>query len=131
MPVLVRTVAACAARPGRQRTRLAVLASRAQQHDWARVWGAGTQKHQARLWRAASWCSGLNTLPLATRSYTAQVLAKSCKLIPVMIARFVMDGKRYSVLEYSAAALIAGTSHWPACPSTPLALRLSPVTFCS
>ena len=44
------------------------------------------------------------------RSYTAQVLAKSCKLIPVMLARFVMDGKRYSALEFTAAALIAGTS---------------------
>ena len=109
MPVLVRTVAACAAGSSWQRTWLAVLASRAHQHGWARVWGAGTQKYQARLRHAALV---LRSQQLhAARSYTAQVLAKSCKLIPVMIARFVMDGKRYSVLEYTAAALIAGTSH--------------------
>jgi len=58
------------------------------------------------------WCPGAPSqhVSCTLRSYTAQVLAKSCKLIPVMIARFVMDGKRYSVLEYTAAALIAGTS---------------------
>lgn len=46
-------------------------------------------------------------------SYTAQVLAKSCKLIPVMIVGTVLYGKRYSVAEYAAAAMIAG-AQWHA-----------------
>jgi UDP-galactose transporter B1 len=41
-------------------------------------------------------------------SYTAQVLAKSCKLIPVMVVGTVLYGKRYAVTEYLAALLIAG-----------------------
>jgi hypothetical protein len=36
------------------------------------------------------------------------VLAKSCKLIPVMIVGTIAYGKRYSAAEYAAAALIAG-----------------------
>ena len=47
---------------------------------------------------------------LAPRSYTAQVLAKSCKLIPVMLMGTLLHGKRYSALEYAAATLIAGAS---------------------
>lgn len=43
----------------------------------------------------------------AVRSYTAQVLAKSCKLVPVMIAGTLLHGKRYSGAEYAAALLIA------------------------
>jgi len=39
---------------------------------------------------------------------TAQVLAKSCKMIPVMLMGTVLSGKRYSVFEYSCAAAIAG-----------------------
>ncbi len=39
-------------------------------------------------------------------SYPTQVLAKSCKLIPVMIMRIVVLGKSYSRREYAAVALI-------------------------
>jgi solute carrier family 35 (UDP-galactose transporter), member B1 len=42
------------------------------------------------------------------RSYTAQVLAKSCKLIPVMLAGSILYGKRYSVAEYVTALFVAG-----------------------
>lgn len=41
-------------------------------------------------------------------SYPAQVLAKSCKMIPVMIMGTIIGGKRYGSLEYFCAALIAG-----------------------
>lgn len=51
--VLVRPLAARAARAGRQRARTALLAGRAEQHGGARVRGAGAQKHQARGQRAS------------------------------------------------------------------------------
>ena len=37
-----------------------------------------------------------------------QVLAKSCKMIPVMLMGTVLSGKRYSLFEYCCAAAIAG-----------------------
>ena len=40
-------------------------------------------------------------------SYPAQVLAKSCKMIPVMIMGTILGGKRYGSLEYACAGLIA------------------------
>jgi len=108
--VLVRPVAARAACAGRQRAGTALLAGRAEQYGGPCVRGAGAQKHQARVRRASPSALFSHRSPFAVRSYTAQVLAKSCKLIPVMFARFVLDGKRYSALEYTAATLIAGTS---------------------
>ena len=41
-------------------------------------------------------------------SYPAQTLAKSSKMIPVMIMGTVLGGKVYSALEYACALLIAG-----------------------
>ena len=40
-------------------------------------------------------------------SYPAQVLAKSCKMIPVMVMGTILGGKRYGSLEYVCAGLIA------------------------
>lgn len=40
-------------------------------------------------------------------SYPAQVLAKSCKMIPVMVMGTIIGGKRYGSMEYFCAALIA------------------------
>ena len=37
-----------------------------------------------------------------------QVLAKSCKMVPVMLMGTLVGGKRYSVLEYACALLIGG-----------------------
>lgn len=37
-----------------------------------------------------------------------QVLAKSCKMIPVMVMGTLVGGKRYSVIEYVCVGLIAG-----------------------
>lgn len=62
------------------------------------------------------WRAGLtNTLgpacgvvALKNISYTAQVLAKSSKMIPVMVAGTLLYGKRYRPLEYFCAVLIAG-----------------------
>ena len=41
-------------------------------------------------------------------SYPAQTLAKSSKMIPVMIMGTVLGGKVYGALEYACALLIAG-----------------------
>ena len=41
-------------------------------------------------------------------SYPAQSLAKSCKLIPVMIARIIINKAKYEVREYVQVALITG-----------------------
>eukprot|EP00239_Pterosperma_sp_CCMP1384_P011453 CAMPEP_0197861196 /NCGR_PEP_ID=MMETSP1438-20131217/37087_1 /TAXON_ID=1461541 /ORGANISM="Pterosperma sp., Strain CCMP1384" /LENGTH=323 /DNA_ID=CAMNT_0043478293 /DNA_START=87 /DNA_END=1058 /DNA_ORIENTATION=+ len=44
-------------------------------------------------------------------SYPAQVLAKSCKMIPVMIVGTIIGGKRYSLVEYMCVSMIvAGIS---------------------
>jgi len=40
-------------------------------------------------------------------SYPAQVLAKSCKMVPVMLMGTLIGGKHYSSLEYLCAGLIA------------------------
>jgi UDP-galactose transporter B1 len=47
-----------------------------------------------------------SNLALNFMSYPAQSLAKSCKLIPVMLARMLLLGKRYSLHEYAQVALI-------------------------
>lgn len=39
-------------------------------------------------------------------TYSAQVLAKSCKMVPVMFMGFLLHGKRYSALEYMCMTLI-------------------------
>ena len=39
-------------------------------------------------------------------TYSAQVLAKSCKMVPVMLMGTVLHGKRYSGLEYLCMSLI-------------------------
>ena len=43
------------------------------------------------------------------------MLAKSCKLIPVMLMGTVLYGKRYAVTEYLAALLIAGACQRTMC----------------
>jgi UAA transporter family len=45
---------------------------------------------------------------LTSSVYGLQVLAKSCKMIPVMIMGTLVGGKRYSVIEYVCSGLIAG-----------------------
>jgi len=45
---------------------------------------------------------------LKSISYPAQVLAKSCKMVPVMIMGTLVGGKRYSTIEYLCVGLIAG-----------------------
>lgn len=39
-------------------------------------------------------------------NYPTQVLAKSCKMIPVMLMRIVINGKRYKLREYVNVVLI-------------------------
>ena len=45
---------------------------------------------------------------LSYMSYPAQNLAKSCKLIPVMLARILINHARYELREYAQVALITG-----------------------
>ncbi|CAG9461760.1 unnamed protein product [Pedinophyceae sp. YPF-701] len=40
-------------------------------------------------------------------SYPAQVLAKSCKAVPVMLMGVVLNGRRYAAAEYASALLVA------------------------
>ena len=35
---------------------------------------------------------------------TCQVVAKSCKMVPVMLMGYVVSGRRYTCLEYAMAA---------------------------
>ncbi len=45
---------------------------------------------------------------LSPLSKFAQVLAKSCKMVPVMIMGTLIGGKKYSMAEYVCVGLIAG-----------------------
>jgi solute carrier family 35 (UDP-galactose transporter), member B1 len=47
-----------------------------------------------------------SNLALNYMSYPAQSLAKSCKLIPVMLMRIVVLGQRYRLHEYAQVLLI-------------------------
>ncbi|BDA40637.1 Solute carrier family 35 member B1 [Coccomyxa sp. Obi] len=49
----------------------------------------------------------LGSEALKNISYPAQVLAKSCKMIPVMLMGTLIGGKFYSTLEYGCAVMIA------------------------
>ena len=51
---------------------------------------------RSRMWSQTARCDG-----------GAQVLAKSCKMIPVMLMGTLIGGKFYSTLEYGCALLIA------------------------
>eukprot|EP00878_Enallax_costatus_P006461 GHUV01006773.1.p1 GENE.GHUV01006773.1~~GHUV01006773.1.p1 ORF type:complete len:336 (+),score=74.81 GHUV01006773.1:909-1916(+) len=45
-------------------------------------------------------------IALKNISYPAQVLAKSCKMVPVMVMGTLLHGKRYSALEYLCMTMI-------------------------
>lgn len=45
-------------------------------------------------------------IALKNISYPAQVLAKSCKMVPVMLMGTLLHGKRYSALEYACMSCI-------------------------
>ena len=102
-------MAAAAATGGGERPVQLVLASRREQHARSSLRRAGAEEHQARGRRSAAPRAAVRNDALAwPRSYTAQVLAKSCKPIPVMITSTVLYSVRYSAREYAAATLIAG-----------------------
>lgn len=61
-------------------------------------------------WRAALTNTvgpSMGLAALRNISYPAQVLAKSCKMVPVMIMGTLIGGKRYSAAEYVSAGMIA------------------------
>ena len=45
-----------------------------------------------------------HTLPPRPLPRTCQVVAKSCKMVPVMLMGYVVSGRRYTCLEYAMAA---------------------------
>eukprot|EP00879_Flechtneria_rotunda_P006396 GHRR01006720.1.p1 GENE.GHRR01006720.1~~GHRR01006720.1.p1 ORF type:complete len:369 (+),score=67.39 GHRR01006720.1:115-1107(+) len=57
-------------------------------------------------------------IALKNISYPAQVLAKSCKMVPVMVMGTVLHGKRYSALEYLCMAMIGVGISMFACKSS-------------
>jgi hypothetical protein len=42
--------------------------------------------------------------PLPPTLYPLQVVAKSCKMVPVMLMGYVVSGRRYTCIEYAMAA---------------------------
>ena len=71
---------------------------------------AGQHTHHAERCRVA-WRALMTHLPRPVPSASApclQVLAKSSKMIPVMLMGSVLHGKRYSMLEYACCLAISG-----------------------
>mmetsp|Transcript_18848 Transcript_18848/g.60525 ORF Transcript_18848/g.60525 Transcript_18848/m.60525 type:complete len:319 (-) Transcript_18848:873-1829(-) len=74
----------------------------------------GSKKKSAPM--TAFWSPGITNsigpacgvIALKNISYPAQVLAKSVKMVPVMIMGTLIGGKRYSVAEYLSAVMIGG-----------------------
>mmetsp|Transcript_101 Transcript_101/g.175 ORF Transcript_101/g.175 Transcript_101/m.175 type:complete len:324 (-) Transcript_101:552-1523(-) len=68
---------------------------------------------QTASWHAY-WKAGLTNsmgpafgmIALKNITYSAQVLVKSCKMVPVMVMGTVLYGKRYSMVEYICMSLI-------------------------
>ncbi|MEW5312545.1 MAG: hypothetical protein WDW38_004172 [Sanguina aurantia] len=71
--------------------------SAADQPSWTAYWKAG-------ITNSIGPACGMFALKNIT--YSAQVLAKSCKMVPVMLAGTVLHGKTYSLLEYLCMTLI-------------------------
>lgn len=68
------------------------------------AWGFGAC---IRLWRAGVSVS-VPAVPILTLHLALQVLAKSSKMIPVMLMGTLLHGKRYSALEYACCLAISG-----------------------
>ncbi|CAM9154052.1 unnamed protein product, partial [Hapterophycus canaliculatus] len=65
--------------------------------------------HVKHFWRPALTCtlaSPFGYWSLSYINYPLQLLAKSCKLVPVMLVGVVMLGRRHTRSEYLAVALI-------------------------
>lgn len=69
---------------------------------------------------------GFGMLALKNISYPAQILAKSCKMVPVMLMGTVLHGKLYSAVEYACMSLIGvGISIFAANSSSKVTSKLS------
>lgn len=75
----------------------------------------GSKQQQEQLppwtvyWRPALTNSigpACGLIALKNISYPAQVLAKSCKMVPVMVMGTLLHGKRYTALEYMCMSMI-------------------------
>lgn len=80
-------------------------------------------------WRAAITNSigpTFGMYALKNISYSAQVLAKSCKMVPVMLMSTLVYGKRYSALEYVCMSLVGvGVSLFAQRSSTAVTSKLA------
>mmetsp|Transcript_13304 Transcript_13304/g.23651 ORF Transcript_13304/g.23651 Transcript_13304/m.23651 type:complete len:344 (-) Transcript_13304:201-1232(-) len=69
--------------------------------------------HSGTVWLALISLSymtamGCSNESLQYVSYPFQALAKSCKMVPVMLGNVIIGGKRYSLIEYAVVAMITG-----------------------
>jgi solute carrier family 35 (UDP-galactose transporter), member B1 len=84
---------------------------------WTDYWQAGLSN---------SVGPALGMIALKNISYPAQVLAKSCKMVPVMLWGTILNGKRYSGLEYMCMAFVAaGVSLFATSGSSKVASKLA------
>ncbi|KAG2448968.1 hypothetical protein HYH02_005722 [Chlamydomonas schloesseri] len=72
-------------------------ASKADMASWHDYWRAG-------ITNSVGPACGMVALKNIT--YSAQVLAKSCKMVPVMLMGVMLHGKRYTFIEYVCMSLI-------------------------
>mmetsp|Transcript_28130 Transcript_28130/g.91909 ORF Transcript_28130/g.91909 Transcript_28130/m.91909 type:complete len:330 (+) Transcript_28130:118-1107(+) len=80
---------------------------------WMRVFGGDSAEGAPAsmyVWHSVTNSVGpaCGVIALKNISFPAQVLAKSCKMIPVMVMGVLRFGKKYTSMEYFAAVLIAG-----------------------
>ena len=69
----------------------------------------GTTAHWSDYWKAGitnSLGPAFGMFALKNITYSAQVLVKSCKMVPVMLMGAVLHGKQYSVVEYLCMSLV-------------------------
>lgn len=92
--LFLQTVVCSAAAWVALRVQRAPLVNKTPLHEWFQVAAACTS---ATLF--SSWA-------LSSVTYPTQLLAKSCKLVPVMLLGWVLHGRRYRRAEYVAVVLI-------------------------
>jgi UDP-galactose transporter B1 len=101
------TAAATAAPPTPARaTRAATAAAKAAQQSHVSPFPSPLEYWRPALSNAVGPAFGM--VALRNISYSAQVLSKSCKMVPVMLASSLLHGRRYSFLEYGAMMLVGG-----------------------
>ncbi|GFH24399.1 uncharacterized protein HaLaN_22188 [Haematococcus lacustris] len=90
---------------------------------------AGQTAHWTAYWKAGisnSLGPAFGMIALKNITYSAQVLVKSCKMVPVMLAGTLLHGKRYNTVEYVCMSLIGlGVALFGKKSSTKVASKLA------